>query len=222
MFNNRDHKTEKIAEMIKKKQPNDIKKLLVVGCGTGIEAAILSIVMKVNVVGVDLCEIFDLEASKVAELIHCDASSLPFDDGTFDFIYCYHVLEHMNDPAASLKEMRRVLRNGGGWLIGTPNKSRIIGYIGSKDTTLANKIRWNVDDWIARLKGKFRNEDGAHAGFTSDELGGILSKVFSQQESCTSEYYRYLYAKHERILSILESSGLSNVVYPGVYFFGVK
>lgn len=45
-----------------------------------------------------------------------DLTELPFDDDTFDAIYCSHVLEHVPDDAAAMAELQRVLRPGG-WAI---------------------------------------------------------------------------------------------------------
>jgi SAM-dependent methyltransferase len=41
-----------------------------------------------------------------------DAQALPFRDGAFDYCICMHVLEHVDDPAAMLREMQRVARAG--------------------------------------------------------------------------------------------------------------
>jgi SAM-dependent methyltransferase len=38
---------------------------------------------------------------------------MPYDDGTFDLVTAFDVVEHMDDDLAGLKEMRRVLRPGG-------------------------------------------------------------------------------------------------------------
>ena len=46
-----------------------------------------------------------------------DATHLPFDDDSFDFVYSLAVLEHVSDVAAALSEVNRVLtRRGTAWL----------------------------------------------------------------------------------------------------------
>jgi SAM-dependent methyltransferase len=42
-----------------------------------------------------------------------DIRDLPFDDGSFDFIYASHVLEHIDDDRAAFSEIRRVLSPNG-------------------------------------------------------------------------------------------------------------
>lgn len=46
---------------------------------------------------------------------------LPFVDESFDLIVCLWVLEHLREPAATLAEVRRVLRPGGHFVFVTPN-----------------------------------------------------------------------------------------------------
>lgn len=50
---------------------------------------------------------------------HSQTSTLPLSDSSVDCIFCYDVFEHVEKPAAVLRECRRVLRPGGKMLIGT-------------------------------------------------------------------------------------------------------
>jgi ubiquinone/menaquinone biosynthesis C-methylase UbiE len=45
--------------------------------------------------------------------VQAKADSLPFKDGSFDAVFICFVLEHLSDPAAALKEARRVVKKGG-------------------------------------------------------------------------------------------------------------
>jgi SAM-dependent methyltransferase len=54
----------------------------------------------------------DIRHSDSACLIQGDVQSLPFADHAFDFVYCSHVLEHVDDPAEACKELMRVANRG--------------------------------------------------------------------------------------------------------------
>ena len=215
------HRASRIADVIRRRHPSGISKLLVVGCGNGREAHALSNALHCDVTGIDLHARFDPEAAANVRLQKADATALPFATGSFDFIYSYHVLEHIPRYRDALSEMNRVLAKGGGLWIGTPNRSRVVGYIGSK-ATLRQAIKWNATDWKARLRGRFRNELGAHAGFTQRELGGELRSVFSHIDEATLDYYLAIYPNRARTVRALHSSGLGTYAFPGIYFVGQK
>jgi ubiquinone/menaquinone biosynthesis C-methylase UbiE len=42
-----------------------------------------------------------------------DAHNMPFDNNSFDVVYCRYILEHVTNPLKVLNEIRRVLVNGG-------------------------------------------------------------------------------------------------------------
>jgi SAM-dependent methyltransferase len=48
-----------------------------------------------------------------ARVEQCDATELPFADGSFDAVIANHMLYHLDDPDAALREFARVLRPGG-------------------------------------------------------------------------------------------------------------
>jgi SAM-dependent methyltransferase len=45
--------------------------------------------------------------------VHFDVQAIPFPDESFDVIFCNHVLEHVADDRAAMREMWRVMRPGG-------------------------------------------------------------------------------------------------------------
>ena len=214
-------KTKKLIELVKTHFSGKIDKLLVVGCGNGLEAAVLAQVLGVKVIGIDIKDNFNPQAAVLADLRLGDAMALDFPDNYFDFVYSYHALEHISDPRKALHEIDRVLTPGGSYCVGTPNRSRVIGYLGSK-TTLQKKLKWNFTDWKSRLTGKFRNEYGAHAGFSASELEGLLRERFHQPMNITNDYYFAIYHDRARWISLLIHSRLDKWIFPSVYFFGIK
>ena len=53
----------------------------------------------------------DLE-SPIAD-VKADICDLPFDDNSFDIVFCNHVLEHITDDTKAMQELFRVLKKGG-------------------------------------------------------------------------------------------------------------
>ena len=215
-------KTEALAGLIRERIGAPIRKLLVVGCGSGVEAAVLARELGAEVIGVDLDTSFDSTAAAAVELRQGDATGLDFASGSFDFIFSYHALEHIPAYSKALAEMERVLSKGGAYCIGTPNRLRLLGYLGSNDATWRDKIAWNLADWRARLRGRFRNEYGAHAGFSSSELKALLAKAFGQAEEITLPYYLRAYQSYAVWISLLGKSGLGRFLFPSTYFMGRK
>lgn len=212
-----DRKTEVLAGIIRDYIRRPVRRLLVVGCGPGEEAAVLAAALETEVVGIDLEATFHPEAAAAVDLRRGDATRMEFADGSFDFVYSFHVLEHIPDCAGALREMRRVLSDGGAYCVGTPNRSRWIGYLGSQDATWRQVLEWNMIDWKDRAHGRFRNELGAHAGFTSAELKEMLEQVFSETTEITLRYYVGVYRNSA---SVLARSGLGRFLFPAVYFMG--
>lgn len=217
-----DSKTEVIAKIISDNYNKQINNILVVGCGSGIEAGILAQELSANVIGIDIIDNFDFDASRYAMLRKGDAMALEFGDASFDFIYSYHALEHIQNPIRALNEMNRVLVNGGGYWIGTPNRLRVIGYLGSKNTSWKKKVQWNINDWKAKITGTFRNELGAHAGYSSKELQSLVREVFRGSRDMTRDYYLTLYKNHEKLLKLIIRLKAGHFLFPSIYYMGNK
>lgn len=207
-----------LNEKLRSKKPDHI---LVVGCGSGREAAALARYFETRVVGIDIGNEFDRDAIEDATLIRMDATDIGFDADSFDLIYSFHALEHIRDYRRALSEMRRVLKMGGKFCVGTPNRNRMVGYLGSA-TSLTNKVKWNVADWRMRLLGRFRNEYGAHAGFSRRELLDDCRDTFGDAEDITNRYYSELYGSYHQYLTLAEQVGVAEWIFPCVYVCGTK
>lgn len=89
--------------------------LLDVGCGPGtITAEFAERVAPGRVVGLDAAaEVLPEPHLPNLEYVTGDAYALPFRDATFDIVHAHQVLQHVADPVAVLREMRRVTKPGG-------------------------------------------------------------------------------------------------------------
>lgn len=100
------------------------KDVLDAGCGVGYGSAVLAAHAR-RVVGVDL----DPEAISYArrryaganiEFHRDDLLQLNLPDSSFDAVCSFETIEHLDDRERYLREMRRVLRPGGTYLVSTP------------------------------------------------------------------------------------------------------
>lgn len=52
--------------------------------------------------------------------VKMDLHDIPFEDNTFDVVFCNHVMEHVEDDIRCMSELHRVLRPGGWAIIQSP------------------------------------------------------------------------------------------------------
>ncbi|TAN32296.1 class I SAM-dependent methyltransferase [bacterium] len=98
--------------------------VLDVGCGAGsVAKAVKRERPDLRVLGCDLSRSALSVASESPDGVDfrlATAERLPFDDGEFDFVWIFDVLEHVEAPEPVLREVARVLRPGGGFHIVLP------------------------------------------------------------------------------------------------------
>ena len=92
--------------------------LLDVGCGPGtLTADLAARVSPGRAVGLDTVAWIVADArtatSGSVSFVVGDCGHLGFDDGSFDVVHAHQVLQHLTDPVAALREMRRVCRPAG-------------------------------------------------------------------------------------------------------------
>ena len=92
-------------------------RVLDVATGTGLVARALASRYGCTVVGVDQSPGMLAEARQRAnghlEFVEASAEALPFGDGDFDALTFTYLLRYVADPAATLRELARVVRPGG-------------------------------------------------------------------------------------------------------------
>jgi len=101
--------------------------ILEVGCGAG------NILEKITggslLVGIDISEFILQKAGNRLKnrttLLKADAENLPFKDGSFNKIYCSEVLEHLLRPERVVKEISRILKSEGLFILSVPNEDLI-------------------------------------------------------------------------------------------------
>jgi 2-polyprenyl-3-methyl-5-hydroxy-6-metoxy-1,4-benzoquinol methylase len=98
------------------------KRALDVGCALGFTSRVLC-GLGYEVVGLDISKWGASQAKKAcaADFLVCDAQqSMPFQDGTFDLVTCFEVLEHLPAPQKALAAMFSAAK--GTMVCSTPNK----------------------------------------------------------------------------------------------------
>lgn len=116
---------ENIIEQTLSKFAFQIKgKVLELGPFKGSKTKYLCRNRKLKIIGLDN----DLNNKKYAqdyEFFLGDAKNIPFPDESFETVVSFDVIEHIDDDQLFLKESYRVLKRGGIFCIGTPNKNRL-------------------------------------------------------------------------------------------------
>ncbi len=112
-------------------QAGPFLRILDVGCGDGvITKRLRQQFAHASLTGIDADEVRLARARTQcpgAAFESGDVTALPYPDEAFDVVLCHHVVEHVEDDQAVLRECRRVLRPGGLLLLGIPQEDGAIG-----------------------------------------------------------------------------------------------
>lgn len=110
----------------------------------------------------------DLE-SPLAD-VKMDVHAIPFDDNTFDVVFCNHVMEHVDDDIKAMSEIHRVLKPGGWAIIQSPqdySREETLEDPSITDPKERERIYWQSDH--VRLFGMDYGKRLEKAGFQVTE-----------------------------------------------------
>jgi ubiquinone/menaquinone biosynthesis C-methylase UbiE len=134
-------------------------RILEVAPGPGYLAIELVKTGKYQVVGLDISKSFveiarakAQEAKVAVEFRQGNASNMPFDGGSFDFIICRAAFKNFTEPVQALREMHRVLKANGKALIidlrRDASREDINMYVNSLDLSWINTL---ITKWTFKL-----------------------------------------------------------------------
>jgi 2-polyprenyl-3-methyl-5-hydroxy-6-metoxy-1,4-benzoquinol methylase len=210
------------SKIIKSHFPKaSLKRILVVGCGDGTEAIeIASLLNNSIVVGIDPKAVESKK--KNYEIIKAQLDDISVKK-SFDLIYCYHVLEHVDDIRVALKKIYSLLDEGGIVIVGLPNRQRIIGYVNPAiGISMATKIVQNLIDLKNRMVEIKNPSRKNHLGMTQSDGFKIMKKEFKYVRSVRDEYFIYKYPKLHFLLKLVMVLKIDNIIFPSNYFICKK
>ncbi len=179
------------------------KAVLDIGCGGGILSEAMAREGAV-VVGIDLSE----NALKVAELHSLD-SGVPVryvriaaedlaqhESGRYDIVTCMEMLEHVPDPAATVRACAALVKPGGRVFLSTLNrnlKSFMLAIIGAE--YLLRMLPRGTHDWTKFITPAELSQFARRAGLTVDAIKGIgYNPLTGQHSLCDDAGVNYMMA----------------------------
>jgi SAM-dependent methyltransferase len=171
-------------------------RVLDAGCGPGCFALLMAEAgCQVDAVDADQGEVDKarqlLESTPYAAQVTCqqaDLHTLPFEDGTFDVVWCSRVIHHVPDYVTAARELRRVLKPGGRLVLregGLP--LRMLPFdLGIGEPGLQDRLRIADSRWFAAMQrdtlGKLPYPHGWLKVLKEVELEQITARTFVMDE----------------------------------------
>jgi methionine biosynthesis protein MetW len=179
---------------------SSVESFLDIGCGDGSLTIFLAQIL--NAHNVKAVEIAQEGVDKAREKgidcykIDLDYDSLPFEDRTFDFVFCGEVIEHLFDPDHLIEEIYRVLKPGGRCIITTPNlgawHNRLLLLMGYQPYLVSVSLKHYA---AGKLFEKSSSTGREHIRFfTLRALKCLLGTYNFKIESCVGAYTKPFYA----------------------------
>jgi SAM-dependent methyltransferase len=142
------------------------------------------------------------KAANVSFKTHDVLSRSPVDAASVDFVYCSEVLEHLPEPELLIREVARILKPGGQFLVTTPNEPNLL-----------QRSYWSRKRRAAQLEGAGQEEVEGPNGQPLLLYGHISLRKISEWEVTLAEHGLILEAA-ERGALCYSPNGLTDREFP--------
>jgi len=163
-----------------------------IGCGSGVQLQEIGRKEYALAVGIDVSLNAVLHGRKKSikntDFIIADAQHLPVKSSCVDKIVCAEIIEHVKEPDNLIKEISRILKDGGEVVITTPNDRSV----------------WGVYELFWDLFGRGRNYGETHLRFFSESGLRSYFPAYSECSTRTLFFIAPLFAltNSQRLLAI--------------------
>ena len=159
-------------------KPNCVDKdVLEVGCGTGMILKEIQPVAR-RAVGIDISSGMLAQAeARGLEVVEGSATELPFEDASFDVVYSFKVLAHVEEIERALREISRVLRPGGHAVLEFYNPRSIRGVIKHLKRPTAVSDQTNDEEVYTRYDSLTKIKSYLPSTLRFDRINGV--RVFT-------------------------------------------
>ncbi|MBS7287326.1 MAG: class I SAM-dependent methyltransferase [Candidatus Freyarchaeota archaeon] len=119
---------EMLLEVLERFLPVDGKFFLDVGCGAGglaiafTKRSSAAVAFDIDPRYLKVAKAWSREEGVKLNLLVASGENMPFRDGTFNFVACSDIIEHLNNPAKMVSEVARVIKKGGIVYLTCPNR----------------------------------------------------------------------------------------------------
>lgn len=179
-----------------KKHLTDNAKVLEVAPGPGYFSIELAKMGDFDVTGMDISADFieickaNAEREQVAiNFLQGNVSHMPFENGTFDFIFCSAAFKNFKEPVTALREMHRVLKNTGIALIVDMNHDASKAAL---NEMAAKSSKPGFERWF--MKNTFRGL--CNAAYSKTEFETMIKQtlfIYHEIDADGIGFYIYLY-----------------------------
>ena len=176
-------------------------RLLDVGCGLGYLLSGLGDQWECD--GVEVSSFACEHAREWGTVFEGTLADAQYASGQFDVVVFHHVIEHLDDPLKTLREIRRIMKPGGWLLLGTPD----------------------FDCGCARLFGpryRLLHDDTHVSLFTNDSMHRLLRDEGFRIENVDYPYFHTRHFTEENLLRMKDRDGMSPPFYGNVITFYVR